>query len=64
MLLAARRAALGLTTTAALVGGCLVATPASAAETSARPTARAGAAADWLAGQLDRGLAVSEFQDA
>jgi hypothetical protein len=53
-----RRAALGLTTTVALTAG-LLAPSASAAQ----PTGRADAAADWLVGQLENGLMVSEYQD-
>ena len=64
MLPPVRRAALGLTTAAALAAGTLVATPVTAAvEVDARPTARAQAAADWLADQLEHGLVNSEFQD-
>ena len=58
MLPVTRRVALGLTS-AVLAAGALVASPASAAE----PTARAGAAADWLADQLEEGLVVSSYTD-
>lgn len=67
MLLAGRRAALGLATTVTLLGGSFLSPSASAVEPAARagdrPTARAEAAADWLGGQLRNGLAISEFRD-
>jgi hypothetical protein len=50
------RAVIGLTTTAALVGGSLV-SPAHAA------TAEADLASDWLAGQLTDGIAYNEQFD-
>jgi hypothetical protein len=53
-----RRALLGLTTTAVLLGGSPV-----AAEAVDRPTPRADAAADWLSRQLDAGLVVSGYDD-
>lgn len=53
-----RRAALGLTTTATLAAGALVAVPAGSASAAvsdrAEPTHRAAIAADWLVDQLNR----------
>lgn len=57
----ARRALLGLTTTALIAGGGIVSAPASADEA---PTARADAAADWLKSQLtDDGIAYNKQFD-
>jgi len=67
MLLAVRRAALGLSTTVALVAGTLVTPSATAAPAAAgddRPTAAARAAATWLVDQLNpNDLVLSGFVD-